>query len=43
MVTWRTATRAAEGTIRKRHGSDFAETAETELHYFFSAVDLNLR
>jgi nucleoside-diphosphate kinase len=41
---------AAEGTIRKKyaqsiernavHGSDAAETAEMELRYFFSAVDL---
>jgi nucleoside-diphosphate kinase len=41
---------AAEGTIRKRfasniernciHGSDAPETAETELRYFFSTVDL---
>lgn len=41
---------AAEGTIRKRfatniernciHGSDAPETAETELRYFFSSVDL---
>jgi nucleoside-diphosphate kinase len=44
---------AAEGTIRKRyaesiernaiHGSDAPETAEVELRYFFSTVDLNLR
>jgi nucleoside-diphosphate kinase len=44
---------AAEGTIRKRfaqniernaiHGSDAPETAEAELRYFFSAVDLALR
>jgi nucleoside-diphosphate kinase len=42
--------KAAEGTIRKRfaaniernsiHGSDAAETAETELRYFFSTLDL---
>jgi nucleoside-diphosphate kinase len=42
--------KAAEGTIRKRfaesvernciHGSDAPETAETELHYFFSTLDL---
>ena len=41
---------AAEGTIRKRfatnierncvHGSDAAETAETELGFFFSAAEL---
>ena len=41
---------AAEGTIRKRfaesiernciHGSDAPETAETELRYFFSTLDL---
>ncbi|HZT30156.1 MAG TPA: nucleoside-diphosphate kinase [Bryobacteraceae bacterium] len=41
---------AAEGTIRKRfatnierncvHGSDGPETAETELRYFFSTLDL---
>jgi len=41
---------AAEGTIRKRfargiernciHGSDAPETAEVELHYFFSTLDL---
>ena len=41
---------AAEGTIRKRfasniernciHGSDAPETAETELRYFFSTIDL---
>jgi nucleoside-diphosphate kinase len=41
---------AAEGTIRKRfatdiernsiHGSDAAETAATELRYFFSTLDL---
>jgi nucleoside-diphosphate kinase len=41
---------AAEGTIRKRfaaniernsiHGSDAVETAETELRYFFSTLDL---
>jgi nucleoside-diphosphate kinase len=41
---------AADGTIRKRfaesiernaiHGSDAPETAEVELRYFFSAVDL---
>ncbi|HVZ27783.1 MAG TPA: nucleoside-diphosphate kinase [Rhizomicrobium sp.] len=41
---------AAEGTIRKRfaeniernaiHGSDGPETAQTELHYFFSTLDL---
>jgi nucleoside-diphosphate kinase len=41
---------AAEGTIRKRfaaniernciHGSDAAETAETELRFFFSTSDL---
>jgi nucleoside-diphosphate kinase len=41
---------AAEGTIRKRfaaniernciHGSDAPETAETELRYFFSSIDL---
>jgi nucleoside-diphosphate kinase len=41
---------AAEGTIRKRyaesiernciHGSDGPETAQTELAYFFSALDL---
>jgi nucleoside-diphosphate kinase len=41
---------AAEGTIRKRfaeniernaiHGSDGPETARTELHYFFSTLDL---
>jgi nucleoside-diphosphate kinase len=41
---------AAEGTIRKRfatsierncvHGSDAAETAETELRFFFSTADL---
>ena len=41
---------AAEGTIRKRfaasiernciHGSDAPETAEVELRYFFSAMDL---
>jgi nucleoside-diphosphate kinase len=41
---------AAAGTIRKRfatdiernciHGSDAPETAETELRYFFSSVDL---
>ena len=41
---------AAEGTVRKRfarsiernciHGSDAPETAETELRYFFSTVDL---
>jgi nucleoside-diphosphate kinase len=41
---------ATEGTIRKRfaesiernciHGSDAPETAEVELHYFFSTVDL---
>jgi nucleoside-diphosphate kinase len=44
---------AAEGTIRKRyaesiernaiHGSDAPETAEVELRYFFSTVDLDLR
>jgi nucleoside-diphosphate kinase len=44
---------AADGTIRKRyaesiernaiHGSDAPETAETELRYFFSTVDLSLR
>jgi nucleoside-diphosphate kinase len=42
--------KAAEGTIRKRfgagierncvHGSDAADTAETELRFFFSTVDL---
>ncbi len=42
---------AAEGTIRKLyaksiernaiHGSDAPETAEIELKYFFSTVDLN--
>jgi nucleoside-diphosphate kinase len=41
---------AAEGTIRKRfaeniernciHGSDAPETAEVELHFFFSTADL---
>ena len=41
---------AAEGTVRKRfaesiernciHGSDAPETAEVELRYFFTAVDL---
>ena len=41
---------AAEGTVRKRfaesiernciHGSDAPETAETELRYFFSTLDL---
>jgi len=41
---------AAEGTIRKRfaeniernciHGSDAPETAEVELRYFFSTLDL---
>ena len=41
---------AAEGTVRKRfaeniernciHGSDAAETAQTELRYFFSTLDL---
>ena len=41
---------AAEGTVRKRfaeniernciHGSDAAETAQTELRYFFSSLDL---
>jgi nucleoside-diphosphate kinase len=44
--------KAAEGTIRKRfaesiernaiHGSDAPETAEVELRYFFSTVDLAL-
>ena len=44
---------AAEGTIRKRfaesiernaiHGSDAPDTAEVELRYFFSTVNLNLR
>jgi nucleoside-diphosphate kinase len=44
---------AAEGTIRKRHaesiernaihGSDAPETAEVELRYFFSTLDLALR
>jgi nucleoside-diphosphate kinase len=44
--------KAAESTIRKRfaesiernaiHGSDAAETAEAELRYFFSTVDLAL-
>jgi nucleoside-diphosphate kinase len=44
---------AADGTIRKRfaesiernaiHGSDAPETAEVELRYFFSSLDLALR
>lgn len=44
---------AAEGTVRKRfaesiernaiHGSDAPETAEVELRYFFSTLDLSLR